>query len=121
MQLHEFITETLVQIVKGVDNANGLLMDSTAIVNPRHVNYNRDENIRAYGWLTEQKQKNRAVHLIEFDVAVTATEGKENKGGIGVSIGTIGLGTTRKQDSEHTSVNRIQFGIPMVLPNETEK
>jgi hypothetical protein len=91
MQLHEFITETLVQIAKGVENANSQLKGSSAIINPRHVNYNNNEHVRAYGWLTEKKEKLRAVHLIEFDVAVKATEGKENKGGIGVSMGAIGL------------------------------
>ena len=87
-------------------------------MNPRHVNYNTNEHIRAYGWLTESKEKLRAVHLVEFDIAVTATEGKENKGGIGVALGSIGLGTSRKEELEHVAQNRIKFGIPMVYPNE---
>lgn len=118
MQLHEFITETLSQIAKGVGDANQKLQGTSAIVNPRHVNYNTNENIRAYGWLTETKEKLRAVHLVEFDIAVTATDGKENKGGIGVALGSIGLGTARKEESERVAQNRISFGIPMVYPNE---
>lgn len=118
MQLHEFITETLVQIARGVGNANTQLKDSSAIVNPRHVNYNKDNNIRAYGWLTEQREKLRAVHLVEFDVSVKATEGKETKGGIGVTIGAIEIGGGKKAQTEQESENRIKFGIPMVLPNE---
>lgn len=90
-------------------------------MNPRHVNYNANENIRAYGWLTEKKEKLRAVHLVEFDIAVTATDGKENKGGVGVAIGSIGLGTARKEEHERVAQNRISFSIPMVYPNEIEK
>ena len=118
MQLHEFITETLSQIAKGVGDANQKLQGTSAIVNPRDVNYNTNENIRAYGWLTERKEKLRAVHLVEFDIAVTATDGKENKGGIGVALGSIGLGTARKEEHERVAQNRISFSIPMVYPNE---
>jgi len=120
MQLHEFITETLTQIAEGVNNANKRLQGSSAVVNPRNVNYNRDGNIRTYGWLTENKERLRAVHLVDFDVVVTATEGKENKGGLGVAFAGIGLGSTRKEDQEHIAQNRIKFSIPMVLPNESE-
>ncbi len=121
MQLHEFITETLTQIVKGVDNANAKLRDSSAVVNPRHINYNTNEHIQVYGWLSDKKERLRGVHLVYFDVVITATEGKENKGGLGVTIGNIGLGTTRKQEKEHTAQNRIKFSIPVVLPNEQNK
>ena len=121
MQLHEFITETLVQIAKGVNNANVQLKGTTALVNPQHIDYNTNENIRTYGWLSEQEERLRAVHLVEFDVAVKETEGKQNKGGIGVSVGAIGIGTVRKQDTAQESENRIKFGIPMVLPNEAEQ
>ena len=120
MQLHEFITETLSQIAKGVGDANKKLQGTTAIVNPRHVKYNYNENNRAYGWLDEKEQMNRAVHLVEFDIAVTATDGKENKGGIGVAFGPIGLGTARKEEHERVAENRVSFGIPMVYPNEIE-
>ena len=103
MELHEFITETLVQIAKGVENANTQLKGTTAIINPRHVNYNTNENVQTYGWLTPGHDKLRAVHLVEFDIAVKATEGKEHKGGIGVAMGAISLGGTKKQDSAQES------------------
>ena len=121
MQIHEFITETLVQIAKGIGDANEKLQSSSAIVNPRHVQPNSHEHVRAYGWLSTAKDKLRAVHLVEFDIAVTATEGKENKGGIGVALGNIGLGTSRKEELEKIAQNRIRFGIPMVYPNELER
>jgi hypothetical protein len=118
MELHEFITETLVQIAKGVENANSTLSKCSAVVNPKNVNYNKDGNIRTYGWLTETEERLRAVHLIEFDVLVTATKDKEKKGGIGVAFGNIGIGATRTHGEESIAQNRIKFGIPMVLPNE---
>ena len=91
-------------------------------MNPRHVRHNANEHVRAYGWLAEKEEKLRAVHLVEFDIAVTATDGKENKGGIGVALGSIGLGTSRSRKEEHGRVaqNRISFSIPMVYPHEAD-
>ena len=118
MQLYEFITETLTQIVTGIDNANERLAESDAVVNPRHINYNENPEVRTYGWLSREPDKLPAVHLIDFDVSVTATEGKENKGGIGVSVGNIGLGTMRKNEQEQIAQNKIRFSIPLVMPSK---
>jgi len=59
---------------------------------------------------------NPSVHLIRFDVAVYAAEGKETKGGISIMVGTIGLGSQGRSDSSASTTSRIQFGIPMLLP-----
>ena len=119
MQLHEFITETLTQIATGIDNANERLSESEAVVNPRHIIYNSDPKVHTYGWLSTKADRLPAVHLVDFDVSVTATEGKENKGGIGVSVGSIGLGTMRKSEQEQMAQNKIRFSIPIVMPSKT--
>jgi hypothetical protein len=58
----------------------------------------------------------RVVQEIEFDVAVHATEGTETKGGIGIMVGAIGLGSQGKSQAGNASESRIRFTIPMVLP-----
>jgi hypothetical protein len=119
MQLNEFISETLVQIAKGIDAANAQLADSTAKVNPLNV-YPIDEKYSStiYGHIQKGGLAvNPVVHLIRFDVAVFAAEGKETKGGIGIMVGTIGLGTQGKSDASASTTSRIQFGIPMLLPS----
>ena len=73
-----------------------------------------------YGGLEEgdgTPSYNRIVESIEFDVAVTVSEGKETKGGIGILVGSIGLGSQGKSDSEHSAVSRLKFRVPFVLPN----
>jgi hypothetical protein len=118
MQLSEFISETLVQLANGIDAANAQLSGSTAKVNPPNV-YPSDEKFSTavYGHIQKGAQLNPAVHLIRFDVAVYAAEGKETKGGIGIMVGTIGLGTQGKSDALASTTSRIQFGIPMLLPS----
>lgn len=115
MDLQQFIRETLVQITSGIEDASEELKNSSAVVNPRHVNVNHNEAANTYGWEAEDSML-RAVQLIQFDVAVMATEGKENKGGIGISIGNVGIGAARKEDEGSSAHSRIQFSIPMVLP-----
>ena len=117
MQLSDFISETLIQIAKGIERANTELTDSAARVNPSNVfptdaTYNKT----VYGHIQTDEQLNPAVHLIQFDVAVYAAEGKETKGGIGIMVGTIGLGSHGKSDATSSTTSRIQFGIPMLLP-----
>ena len=56
--------------------------------------------------------------VVAFDVALTATEGTGSKGGIGVVAGIVSLGTAGHSNNENTSVSRVQFSIPVVLPNE---
>ena len=57
---------------------------------------------------------------IEFDVAVTATDSTETKGGIGVFVGAIGLGSTGQSNHEGQSISRIKFQIAVDLPTQPE-
>ncbi len=117
MQLNEFIFETLVQIAKGIESANAQLAATTARVNPPNVFPIDDKyNSIVYGHIQTDQELNRAVHLVRFDVAVYAAEGKETKGGIGIMVGAIGLGSQGKSDTSESTTSRIQFGIPMLLP-----
>ena len=59
----------------------------------------------------------KELHPIEFDVAVTTTEGTETKGGIGVFVVAVGLGSQGKSDATNSSSSRIKFSVPIFLPN----
>lgn len=120
MELHEFIASTLVQIARGIEKASEELKDSKALVNPRNVatqgTKEKDEHI--YGYLNVHKKFYKVVQKIEFDVAVTAEKGKETKGGIGIHVGSIGVGSQGRSESNSSTVSRIRFSVPMVLPME---
>jgi hypothetical protein len=118
MDLTTFIKESLVQISRGIDEANAALEGSTAMVNPRNIVPSPKGDSKFYGYLSEAKETKhmRVVQEIEFDVAVHATEGTETKGGIGIMVGAIGLGSQGKSQAGNASESRIRFTIPMVLP-----
>lgn len=128
MNLENFIAETITQIARGVERAAGNLESSSALVSPRNIKPADDKNSKIYGYLEryEKSSYQRVVEEIEFDVAVTASEGTEAKAGMGIMVGSIGIGTQGKSDTENTSVSRIKFRIPVVLPytakaNSTEE
>ena len=75
MELHEFIRETLSQIITGITEAqqSDAVMKTTAAIVPTGQG------------LTDDGKLNQEV---QFDVAVTTQSGIETKGGIGVFVGS---------------------------------
>jgi hypothetical protein len=122
MDLETFVSETLVQVVNGIARANTALAGSGAIVNPKNVYAAGKTDMRVYGHIVPQRdaEMRRAVHAIDFDVAITATEGSGTKGGIGVVVGAIALGTQGSSTSNNSSMSRVQFSVPVALPQGGE-
>ncbi len=118
MELKQFVSETLVQIVEGIMDADARIANSGAAVNPQNVVTNKSGD-GPYGFYAGNKDvKYRpAVQEISFDVVVTASKGTETKGGIGIQVGAIALGSTGKSDAGTASESRIQFSVPLLLPN----
>ncbi len=105
MELHEFVKETLVQIIKGVLAAQNSddVQNSTAAIAPS-------------GQQTmDSKTLNQTV---EFDVAVTAKEQKATKGSASVSITILKLGTQGESSKGNSTENRIKFKVPIYLPSQ---
>ena len=94
MDVKEFISETLKQIVEGVVDAQKHTKEKNAIVVPHH-------DFRK---------------TVSFDVAVTVVEGKETTGKAGISVWSIGAGVGGKTESSSSTVSRIRFEIPVELP-----
>lgn len=121
MNLQDFIRESIVQIIKAMQEANNELEGADAMVNPRYVaRYNNDEGV--YGELMEPSQghdvsKNRrAVHSIGFDVAVHATEETSKTGGAALHVGMLIAGGRNTGAQSSASESRIRFAIPVVYP-----
>lgn len=117
MNLQEFISQALIQIANGIREADKPLTSAGAVVNPRHVTGAGNNMSNVYGHIDDKSDSLRAVHSVEFDVAVTVVDGKETKGGIGVVMGVVGIGSQRRSEESNTSISRIKFKIPIALPN----
>jgi hypothetical protein len=112
MELNDFVSQTLTQIVEGVKDAQVKLSDSGVEINP-HLNSSHSE-MGKQGMLWTSSAT--AAQIVKFDVALTVTEGTGTKGGIGVFAGAVNLGSSGQSQSENSSVSRIQFSVPMTLP-----
>ncbi len=102
MDLETFIAETLRQIVKGVKTAQEHEDCKGGQINPY---LDRERSI--------------SIKQIEFDVALTVTEGteKQGKGNLGIAS-VFGVGGQASSTSANSSVSRIKFEVPVVLPTK---
>lgn len=115
MELKDFVSKTLQEIVAGVKEAQENMVEGGEI-NPAYP------MIRGGGKHTYLTGSNGSpLQNVEFDVAVTATEGKGTKGGIGVFVGSVGLGTQGQSESSNTSISRITFSVPVTFPLQSKK
>lgn len=119
MDLKEFIKETLLEISAAIAEANPELSKFGAVANPRDVAGSAGDKGNIYGYLLKPEENasyRRPVHLVEFDVSVTATDKEGQKNGIGVMVAGIGLGTQRKDEASNSIYSRLQFKIPIAFP-----
>ena len=111
MELKEFVRSTLVQIVDGVNDAREEIEKKGGSVNPVGGSFDQP-SLAGRQW----SFADGATEIVNFDVALTQEDAKESKGGIGVFLGGVGLGAQGKSDSSSSSLSRIQFQVPLLLP-----
>lgn len=111
MELEDFISETLRQIIDGVKGAQEHAKEQGAKVNPIYVQ-------TGHSTYAVEVSTQAPIQFVDFDVAVTETKGKEAKGGIGVFFGGVGIGAKGTSDASNQSTNRIRFTIPVSLPRD---
>lgn len=110
MNLQEFIKTALTDIVSGVAQASEAAGAHGASVG----------SMKLYGWTKENKiltnENERPIATVEFDIALAESNSKDTKGGIGVYLGAVGLGSQGASHGEASTHSRIKFSVPMVLP-----
>jgi hypothetical protein len=111
MRLQDFITESVLQIINGIHDAQKK-NNTDARINPSSLRLGSNvEQRELYDFDTHMLLSN-----VEFDVAVTTEESKGIQGGIGIFVGAVGLGSKGESGSKSTSLSRIRFNVPILLP-----
>lgn len=119
MNLKDFIKESIVEISEAINEANEELSGKGAIVNPARVHVYGDKESSVYGYVLdpdENESLRRPVHLLNFDVAVTASETEGTKGGASIKVAGFGLGVNGKEETNNSINSRITFNLPVSLP-----
>lgn len=110
MELKDFVKETLIQIVQGISEAQDALADTDCAINPCETK--NGDYATAY-----IKNKSRIVQDVDFNIALTSSTNSENKTGVGVLLGSIGLGGNQTSTDGNTSNTNISFSVPVVFPS----
>jgi hypothetical protein len=121
MELQYFLSETLKQIIKGIQDAQEFVdkEGQGAKVNPRGITaLKRDESGQNQPHDIKTKLP---IERVEFDVAITASDSVEKSGGGGLRVWALNVGGQAGTSSENTTISRIRFGVPIVLPDPQVK
>lgn len=101
MDLKSFITETLQQIIEGVQDAQKYISDKkiTATIHP--------------------KKSRENIESVDFDVAVTSTESNSSGLSGGIKVASIfSIGGEGKNQLSEQNVSRIKFKVQIELPHQ---
>ena len=113
MELKDFVRDTLSQLVEGVCAAQKIAGEKGAFVMPDAFG-----GVHSGTSLTILRETGGIVTSVEFDVALTTGSSSETRGGIGVFLGSVGLGSQGRSSAEASSLSRIKFQVPIVLPTQ---
>jgi hypothetical protein len=115
MDLKDFVASTLTQITQGVSEAQSVVRSSGGLVNPAMTGV---VNRESYFGSVETGQH---VFLVDFDVAVVASEATGTHAGAKLEVASIlSLGVGGKSDAATQSTSRIKFKVPIALPVDAE-
>jgi len=113
MQLDDFVATSLEQIVNGVTRAQAAVEGSGARINCQ-------VETAALGRI--DRKSGTAIQEIEFDIAVTASEGGKSGSGLKVAVpGMISVGMGSESDKQHSALSRVKFAIPVVFPKQSSE
>lgn len=102
MDLKTFVAETITQLMEGVKEAQERAKESGGYVNPMLAGAIAKELMQHSLFVAE----GGVAQLMEFDVAVSATESAGTKGGIGVVVAAIALGASGQSSAESSATSR---------------
>lgn len=110
MELDDFVKSVLVKVLSGVREAQKDESVGAFIVPGGDGGHEYPKNARVS---SSARLKST---IIDFDVAVTVESSDKAAGGGGLKIAGIGADLKGESTNKDTRVSRIQFGVPIMLP-----
>ena len=111
MNLREFVSESITQLMQGVQDADKKAKEMDSIVNPIIHGPRADAPANIL-----PKGNSSAIFYVDFDIAVTATEKDEIGGDAGLKVAGIGGQLRGATGSENSQLSRMKFTLPITLP-----
>lgn len=114
MELNDFVKTVLVQVLSGVREAQKDKNVGAFVVSGKDGGHQLPSNSR----VSNSAQLKSTI--IDFDVAISVESFDKVSGRGGLKVAGIGGSVDGELSSKDTRVSRIQFGIPILLP-QTER
>jgi hypothetical protein len=113
IELKDFISESLKQIILGVQQTQTFADKHSALINPSLFSIAKMKREKFDGL--------PFVQMVDFDIAVTIgnIKGKEGNIGIFAVAASLGVGGKIKSEKRIENISRIKFQIPIRLPSQT--
>lgn len=116
MNLQEYISESLVQIVNGINDANEKLKGTGASV-PKTIS--APANAEKYTRI-HTAHSTEIVADINFDVKIEIVESQNTEGGGGLKLHVASFGANHEVKDSTSSSQRLQFTLPLSLPGKSD-
>ena len=95
-------------------NARDSIAEKGGDINPVGGNFDQ-KSLGGRQW----DYRRGAAQNVEFDVALTASDKEDAKAGIGVFFGAVGIGTQISGENAYSSMTRVKFSVPLLLPAQS--
>lgn len=104
MNIKEFVSESLVQLIEGVQDAQNRTKETGAKINPMCRQFHHGETVSE-----DTGESNR---VVTFDIAVSA----DKKLGASGEVKVWGIAAGGNKSSNASEVSRMQFSVYVILP-----
>jgi hypothetical protein len=107
MLLREFVCQALVDLVRGIEDAQDELSTSKAIINPLGT----PDIIKLH------KGEDTSFTSVEFEIQVDVKKSKKADGGAKLAVMDVfSTGAGRQNESSRGETNKIKFSVPIHFP-----
>jgi len=110
MELKQFVTESIVQIAEGIEEAQERLKEKWVRINPKPP-----VNVNAISPMLYCAENGAGVFPLTFDVAVSAEDVQAN-GSLGIKVLNIGMEVRDNSQQVSSRVSRVSFTVPIAYP-----
>ena len=114
MELRQFISDALTQLMDGVIDAQENVKEKGGLIAPGR------ETIILFSGDNSGEQFYRERQVVEFDVVITVSESAEGKAGVGVFGGGISIGAQAKGETSNQTLSHLKFSVPIYLPQQKQ-
>lgn len=114
VDLKDFISDAIVDLCEGLSDAKERLKDKGAYVNPPVQGMAEAKGRTVY---THAHGSGHQCALVDFDIAITASQKTAAEGGGRVSVVGVSFGSEVNGESASSTVSHVKFTLPIAFPN----